>query len=88
MSEKVDAKKSPFKDAPTICPLLSMANVSGDQWEDCHKEGCWFYNRALKKCAMVHMAISLAQIAERRGSSLLQRNLDRRMKSLKSQHRP
>lgn len=78
-------------DAPTICPLLSMGN-SG---QDCWKEECWLYNRAMKKCALVHMAINMARIAD----SLSRENaipthplapksdLDRRMTSLKKQHR-
>jgi len=52
---------------PTICPLLSIAAPKEDEWNDCEKEKCWFYNLKLQKCVWVHMAISLAQIADMRG---------------------
>ncbi len=80
MTEKPSAEKSPFTGAPTICPLLSM----GTEGTDCFKEGCWLYNRAMKKCVLVHMAISMARIAD----ALSKGDFDMKMESLKRQHGP
>lgn len=88
MIEKPDAKKTPFTDALKICPLLSMANASGDEWEHCHEEGCKFHLSKLpanmEKCIFIRLAISLGQIAEAFGKS----DSDRKMDSIKRQHGP
>jgi len=57
---------------PKICPLLSIATMKNDEFEDCAKEWCWWFNRKLQKCVWVHMAISLAQISEMWGKAALE----------------
>lgn len=47
---------------PTICPLMTIAHSDSLVTSDCEKEKCWWYNRTLKKCAFVHMAISLHEL--------------------------
>jgi len=75
-----------------ICPLLSIATAKNEEWEFCHKEGCAFYLEKLpakmEKCVFVRLALSVGMIAERRGTSLLEKSLKRRMASVRSQHRP
>jgi len=104
MSDKKDAKESPFKekrdDAPSICPLMSIASYTQveeeSDFENCKFEKCWLYNRHKKKCVFVMMAISQAVIAEQSAirSGLIQpqslKDLHARseMESLKRQHRP
>jgi len=67
--EKIKKERSEEKvlEPPTICPLLSIAAPKEDEWSDCEKERCWWFNRKLQKCVWVHIAISLAQIADMRG---------------------
>jgi len=79
-------------DAPIICPLLSIASPQEDEYADCSKEACWFYNRALKKCVWVHMAISLQRLADALGKGDLKQVMpsvkDQIIQSLRRQHRP
>jgi len=75
-------------DPPIICPLLSMASPQADEYADCMKEACWFYNRAMKKCVFVMMSISLIDISRRKGTSIMEKSLKQRMQSLRRRHQP
>jgi len=91
MSEKVDAKESPFTkqvnmsklDAPIICPLLSMASPQEDEYIDCMKEACWFYSRKMKMCAIVIQALAQSNIATHLTTPTIKRDFE----SVKRQHR-
>jgi len=65
-NKEVDATKP-----PQICPLLSIATGVSGQFQNCVGPGCWWWNRKLEKCAVVHLAICLAQIAEMWGKQAL-----------------
>jgi len=87
MTEKLVIKK--------ICPLLSMATLQSSAHEyeftECIEEQCMFHLSKLpskmEKCIWVRLALSMGMIAERRGTNIMQKSLERRMQSLKRQHR-
>jgi len=104
MTEKPDAKKTPFTEAPTICPLMAMAyghmctdaediptleNLS-HYGEDvnCRFTKCWFYHRKMKICLIPMGLISLQRIADYLEKLTGKGDLDRTMTSLHRQHRP
>lgn len=55
-------REMPKSEPPTICPIMTIAHSDSLVTSDCEKEKCWWYNRTLKKCAFVHMAISLHEL--------------------------
>jgi len=79
-------REEKVEEPPKICPLLSIAPSSEGLNADCEKEQCAFYLEKLpskmEKCVFVRLALSLGMIAERRGTSMLEQSLKRRMRRL------
>lgn len=59
------------KEPPSICPLLSIAARMTNPGVNCEKEKCWFYNRHLKVCAVVHVGMCLNMIATEKRQKML-----------------
>jgi len=78
-----------------ICPLLSIADATSDEFTGCIEEECAFYLERLptkmEKCVFVRLALSVGMMAEQkaksRGMNIMQQSLKRRMESAKRQHR-
>jgi len=79
-------REEKVEEPPKICPLLSIATAKEGEWNDCEKERCAFYleklPKKMEKCVFVRLALSLGMIAERRGTSMLEQSLKRRMRRL------
>jgi len=79
-------REEKVEEPPKICPLLSIACGMKHGFTRCIKDECAFYLEKLpskmEKCVFVRIALSLGMIAERRGTSMLERSLKRRMRRL------
>jgi len=79
-------REEKVEEPPKICPLLSMANPRDVEFNVCIGDRCAFHlsklPKKMEKCIWVRIALSLGMIAERRGTSMLEQSLKRRMRRL------
>jgi len=75
------------KDEPIICPLLSIACPTEEEFTNCMKEACWFYSRKMKMCAIVIQALAVSNINMRQVTEVLKGEKEGKMQSLQKQHR-